>query len=114
MIQLDDCGSWKGVGNAVVFSESASGFICGSERIFSIVFFGAALIVMGYCAYTVWSFCEDLREAGGGGTIKDLLADKEGAHARLVQRQQDFHGPHHHNLTQNNYPTTYYDSANIA
>lgn len=113
MAQVDDCGGWKGVGNAVVFSDSATGFICGSERIFSIVFFGLALIVMGYCLYTVWSYCEDIREAGGGGNMKDLLADKAGAHARLVQRQNDHYGSHHNDLINNCYPSSYYDSSKI-
>mmetsp|Transcript_41493 Transcript_41493/g.65813 ORF Transcript_41493/g.65813 Transcript_41493/m.65813 type:complete len:240 (+) Transcript_41493:97-816(+) len=47
-------------------------FACGFVRIFTVFMTAAMIVVSCYCAYTIWSYCEDLKVGGGGAGFPAL------------------------------------------
>jgi len=54
-----------------------SAFACGFIRISSVGFTVMNLVIMGYAAYCIWSYCEDLKAGGGGKGLDQLMQYQE-------------------------------------
>merc|ERR1719405_226947 len=69
-----------------LLQPQAESFACGAFRVIANVLVGAVLIIQLYCVYGVWSYCEDLKEAGCGAALTDLFVHKDEA-----KRQRRLH-----------------------
>lgn len=82
---VDQCTS---VGSMV--STAAKSFVCGAQRIFFILTIAMLLIVQLYILFVIWSYCEELREVGGGQVLADLLGTKEDMAKRRYKHDHHF------------------------
>jgi len=73
-----------------IFQQQGEAFACGFARISAIIFIVAASVLEGYCVYTIWSFCQDLKAGGTGGRLPDLLACA-GQVKRARMQHKDYH-----------------------
>jgi len=54
-----------------------SAFACGFMRISSVGFVIGGMILFAYAAFTIWSYCEDLKAGGGGKGLDQLMQYQE-------------------------------------
>jgi len=69
--------------------KHGAAFACGFMRLLGLSTVLLMLILVTYCIFTVWSYCEDLKAGGGGAGFPALLA---GAGELRVKRRQAQYG----------------------
>jgi len=82
---VDQCSS---VGAMV--SVAAKSFVCGAQRIFFILLIAMLVILQLYILFAIWSYCEELREVGGGKVLTDLLGTKEDMKKRKYKHDHHY------------------------
>lgn len=70
-------------------NKHGTAFACGFMRLLGLTFILMMLIIVTYCIFTVWSYCEDLKAGGGGAGFPALLA---GAGELRIKRRQAQYG----------------------
>lgn len=72
LFTTDICGSMPRS-----LQRHGSAFACGFVRFSSVGLIVMGMILFAYCAFIIWSYCEDLKAGGGGKGLDQLMQYQE-------------------------------------